>query len=348
MLFQKRQDFIAQRTGLVVGQAFTQEITREFHIESIFIRLTAVVNGAIATATADGLLGLLKRVQFQISDGSKTRNVIDCSGRALIERAYLDIGVLDRNTQIAKDQTAAATYTITYPIFFASPKISDPVGSAFLLPAPRFNQNPILSLTIASQADVDGHATPTFTMSSLACDILVNKRQVNVVNFPTVDHELIETTVAYASSAASQLYELQVPGSYLSLALRGYTSATARGDVSTAGGEFKLQVLGNVIRRFKLLDVQTENDFSVMPQAATGAGSFFTGLYDLDFLTDRVGQDAGELGSVLDANVLAGLGARLQLLQDIAGGANVQVKYLAHRAFGDLSALKLAVPAGKA
>lgn len=342
MLFQKRQDFVAQRTGVLIGAVLTQELTREFHCESIFIKLTAIVNGAIATATADGLLGLLKRVQLQISDGSRTRNFVDCSGRALIEYAYLALGVLDRGTWAAKDQTATATYTITYPIFAALPQISDPIGSAFLLPFPRFNSNPVLTLTIASQADIDSAATPTFTFSSLTVDILVNRRQVNIVDFPTLDHEFAESTVAYTASSAAQLYELQVPGSYTMIAMRAYTSATARGDVSTTGGEFKLQLLGNVIRRFHLLDIQQENDYSVAPQAATGAGSFFTGLYALDFLTDRLGQDAGELGSVLDANVLAGVGARIQLLQDIAGAANVQIKYLTHRVFGDLSQLKLA------
>lgn len=342
MLFQKRQDFLPQTTGVLIGGVVTKELTREFHIESIFIKLVAVVNGAIATATADGLLGLLKRVQLQISDGSRTRNVVDISGRALIEYAYLAIGVLDRGTWAAKDQTATATYTITYPIFFALPQISDPIGSAFLLPAPRFNQNPVLTMTIANQADVDAHATPTFTFSSLTIDVIVNRRQVNIVDFPTLDHEFAEASVAYSATLVSQLYELQVPGSYTMVALRAYTSATARGDVMIAGGEFKLQLLGNVIRRFQLANIQIENDYSVAPQAATGAGSFFTGLYALDFLTDRIGQDAGELGSVLDANVLAGLGARLQLLQDITGGSAVQIKYLTHRVFGDLSQLKLA------
>jgi hypothetical protein len=66
----------------------------------------------------------------------------------------------------------------------------------------------------------------------------------------------------------------------------------------------------------------------------------FTASYYLDFLTDKVGETGGDLGSVLDTNILQSSGARVQLLQDITGGATVQRKYVVHRIYGNLSALK--------
>lgn len=345
MLFQKRQDFVATRTGLVLGQTFTQELTREFHIEAVYIRLTAVCSANIATGTADGLQGLLKNVTVQVSDGSRTRNVVQTSGRALLELAREYVGTLDRDTEQSKDVTSTSgnTYTITYPIFFAHPQVSDPIGSLMLLPAPRFNSNPVITCTIASQADIDGSGTATFALTSLKADMVVVRRQVTIKGFPSIDTELVETTVAYGTSAANQTYDLQVPGYYTGILLRCYTSATARGDVSTAGGEFKLSLLGNVIRRFRLVDIQYENDYTQYPSViTTGVGSPYAGAYYLDFITDRVGQDANELGSLLNTNPLAGIGAKLQLIQDIAGGTNVQIKYLSSRIFGDLSQLQMA------
>lgn len=340
MLFQKKTDFLPSVTSAVLGGVYTKEITREFDIESIYIKITAVSSGNIATATADGLLGLLKTVQLSVSDGSRTRNVVNCSGRGLLELANQYLGGLDRNTWAAKDVTSTSgnTYVLTYPIFCSHPQIMDPVGSTMLLPAPRYNQNPVLTLTLASQADVDSNGTPTFACSSITIDVIVNRRVRTILDLPVYDWELVELTQAYGSTGNRQLYELQVPGFYTGILMRAYTSATARGDVSVTGGVFSLELLGNVIRRFRLADVQIENDMSIFAQAATGAGSYFTGAYYLDFLTDKLGQDVSDLGSVLDANVAAGSGARLQLLQDITGGAGVQIKYLSHRILGDISA----------
>lgn len=350
MLFQKRQDFTPARMITALGQSDSCEITREFHIESLILQLNFTSAANIATATADGLLGLLKRVVITIADGAATRSVVDCSGRGLLELHNQIVGNLDRNTLAAKDVTATGTnvYQINYPIWFALPQVADPVGSAFLLPAPRFNSNIIVTITIASQADIDSNGNPTFTVpTGFTWRVIVNRRQVNTINFGTFDTELAELSANYATTGANQLYEFQSLGSYTGILLRCYTSATARGDVSIANGVFTLQAVGSVLRRFRLTDLQCANDYSnpVAPAGCeTAAGgsvaSQFAGAYYMDFLTDRVG-DVSEMGSVLNTNPLAGSGARVQLLQDITGGAGVQIKYLTHRVFGDLSTLKL-------
>ena len=120
--------------------------------------------------------------------------------------------------------------------------------------------------------------------------------------------------------------------------LRDYSSLTSHATIETSGGENKLQLLGTVIRRFKVLDLQQENDRSVDLYPATWNNT--TGVYYMDFISDKSGESSPDLGSVLDANILAASGARLQLLQDITGGTNVKRNYLTHRVFGNLSALK--------
>lgn len=338
MLFQKRQDYTPSQSSLSLGQTVRFELTREFHIEAIMLKVDVTVSGVSATPSADKILDLIKRVKLTCSDGSRTRTPIDASGVALIELAKQWQGGLDRRTTLAIGGNSATTYNITIPIYFAHPQVTDPLGSVLLLPAPRFNNNPVLEVQIASQADMDTNAVPTFAVSALTARCVVIRRQVSKTNWPTFDTELVELEQAYPTTGNNQLYELQIPGSYTGILLRSYTSATARGDVMVANGEFKLQILGTVLRRFRLLDLQDENDASKFnPTAAQD----FVGSYYLDFLTDKSGSEVSDFGSVLDANVLAASGARVQLLQDITGGAGVKVKYLSHRIFGDLSKTKL-------
>lgn len=340
MLFSKRQDFTPTQSSLSLGQQVRWEITREFHIESISLVVSVTPSAAMATANADNIQNIVNRVQVQVSDGARTRNVVDCSGAGLLEYALQIQGGLDRTTaaNIGTNPSSGAKILV-YPIWFAHPQISDPVGSVLLLPAPRFNSNPSVIVTFSSQAQMDTNATPTFAVSALSAYLIIVRRQVNRPKFPVFDTELAEVEVSYSTTGNAQLYELQIPGSYTGILFRDYTSATARASIQVSGGENRLQLIGTNIRRFRMEDLQYENDQSVNLYPATWnniSGSFY-----LDFLTDKVGEASGDLGSVLDANILAASGSRVQLLQDITGGSNVKRKYLTHRIFGNLKDLKL-------
>jgi len=339
MLFPKRQDFTSTQTGLALGQTIRFELTREFHIEALYLMVVATPSAAMATANADALQAIVNRVQVQVSDGAQNRNVVDVSGPALLELALQWQGGLDRDTatNLGTNPSSGAK-TLVYPIWFAHPQLADPVGSVLLLPAPRFNSNPVVTVTFATQAQMDTNATPTFAVSALTARLVIIRRQVNRPKFPIFNTELAELEVSYATTGNAQLYELQIPGSYTGILLRDYTSATARGSIMTTGGENRLQLLGTVIRRWDNRDLALENDTSLRLYPATWnniSGSFY-----LDFLTDKVGEVSGDLGSVLDANILQASGSRLQLLQDITGGANVKRKYVTHRIFGNLKDLK--------
>lgn len=338
MLFPKRQDFLPTQNA-ALGGTLRFELTREFHIEAIFAVVTFTVTTGFATANADALQNIINRAQVQISDGARTRNVVDVSGPALLELANQWQGGLDRNTASFVGTSATGAKTLVYPIWFSHPQVSDPVGSLMLLPAPRFNTNPVVSLTIATQAQMDTNVSPTFAATAgVNVQLVVVRRQVTQPGWVTFDTELAEYSTSYPTTGNAQLYELQIPGSYTGIMLRDYTSASARGSIQTTGGENRLQLLGTVIRRFQVDHLQFENDYSIRLYPATWNN--FTGSYYLDFLTDKVGECSGDLGSVLDANILQASGARIQLLQDITGGAAVVRKYVAHRVFGDLKSVK--------
>jgi hypothetical protein len=341
MLFQRRVDFSAKQSSLALGSTITFNITREFHIESIFLRVKVTPSAAQATANADSLQAIVKKVQLQISDGARTRNVVDVSGPGLLEYAYEVAGGWDRDTSTNfGTNPSSGAKTFYYPIYCSHPQLEDPVGSVFLLPAPRYNSNPVLTVQFASQTDMDTNATPTFAVSAMEADIVINRRQVSRANWPTLDWELAEISNPFPATGNSQLYELQVPGSYTGILMRDYQGLSTRGTLETSGGENKLMLLGTAMRRFRCLDIQAENDVSARLWSSTWNNTTAGAVTYLDFISDKTGETSPDLGSVLDANILAASGARLQLFQDITGGTNYTRKYVTHRVFGNLTTLK--------
>jgi len=338
MLFPKRQDFTPTQSGLTLGSTVRFEMTREFHIEAVYLVVKPTVSAVMATDNADGIQNLVNRIQVSLSDGNQNRNVVDISGAAALELANQWQGGLDRLTAAQIGTDTADAKTLIYPIFFTHPQLSDPVGSVLLLPAPRLNTNPIVTVLFSTQSQMDIHATPTFAISAMSAYLIIIRRQVNRPKFPIFNTELSELEVAYPTTGNAQLYELQIPGSYTGILLRDYQSSALRGTIQIAAGENRLQLLGTVLRRFRVEDLALENDYSVRLYPATWNN--FAGSYYLDFLSDKNGEVSGDLGSVLDANILQASGSRIQLLQDITGGATVKRKFVTHRIFGNLKDLK--------
>lgn len=339
MLFQQKSDFLPTKTGVALGDTVSFEITREFPIESIIVKVVATPSAAMATANADNLQNIVQRVQLNVSDGAETRNVIDVTGAGLLEYHLNVFGGLDRNTaaNIGTNPSSGAK-TLYYPIWCSHPQLEDPAGSTLLLPVNRYSSNPVLKVVISTQAQMDTNATPTFAVSALTVTVIVIRRIVNRVNWPYLNWELAEISQAYATTGNAQLYEFQIPGSYTGILFRDYQGVSTRGFIETTGGENRLQMVGTLLRRFTMADLQALNDFSARLYPATWnqiAGSAY-----LDFLSDKTGETGPDMGSVMDANILAASGARVQFFQDITGGTNYKRSYLTHRVFGNLTPLK--------
>lgn len=330
MLFQKRQDF-SEYTGKALGDTFEHEISREFPIEKIVIRVTGTVGTAMTGPLADKLQGILNRATLTVADGARTRTVVDCSGAGLLEYA-VQVHGLDSATKIYLETNATGAFEFNYPIHFCLPCAADPLYSATILPVNRYNNNPKLKLKIASVAEMC--ASGLVLTGTLTIQVITFRRQVTVTDWPTWDTELSEFYNTTFSGAQRANIELPIPGAYTGLLIRGYTSTTARGDVLSATGEARLDLLGTTLRRFKLQHLLNENQASI-PWAE--ADTVIPGSYFLDFLTDNAGPDASDLGSVFQTSGLQTTGARPNLVMDIGGAYTV--KLLAHRIFGDLSPL---------
>lgn len=342
MLFPKRTDFTPTQTAATpfLGTTFRFELTREFHIEAIEVVINFTNTAVMATDNADLINALLNRVTMTVADGAQNRNVVDVSGAALLDLSLNWIGGLDAATAaLYRTDPAAASYTIRYPIWFAHPQISDPIGSTLLLPAPRYNTNPVVTVQIATQAQMDTNVAPTFALSALTCYLVVHRRQVNRADFPIFNTELQQIDTTYTSTGTAQRQELPIPGSYTGILLRDRTDGDTKGSIQTANGENRLQILGTVLRRFRVEDVLAENERSLRLNDTATWNNQVGNAY-LDFLTDKTGISAGDLGSVLDANMLQASGARVELIQDITSAGAATRQYITHRVFGNLKKLK--------
>ena len=332
MLFPKRQDYIIAGSAVALGTTLNVELSREFPIEKIVIQVTGTASVAMTTPLADGLQNILNRATLTVSDGAQQRTVVDVSGPGLLEYAA-QIHGLDRQTKSYINTNAAAAFEFNYPIFFCLPNTTDPIYSALLLPVNRFNQNPKLQIKISSLTEMcaSGFTVP----AGVTVRVRVYRRQVLQVNWPVWNADLIELTKTYSAAGVNQDFELPIPGAYTGILLRGYTSTTARGDITAASGEWKLQLLGTTLRRFNLTDLQYENDCSIASQAE--ADDKFTASYFMDFLTDSAGPDASDFGSLFDTAGLQTTGAKPMLTGDIGGAYTL--KAVIHRVYGNIAPL---------
>jgi hypothetical protein len=336
MLYPKRTNFTNKETGIALGSTKSFKLSRLWHLEALFVRVRFTVSTAANVLNADGLAAILKRVTLEVSHGSNTRTVVNVTGRGLLDWNHQVTGGNDKYFVANATANSTTTYTFYYPIWFVPPQIADPLGSAFLLPTPAFNDDPVLTLQFASAADVDV-GTGVFAISAMEADVITHRREV-LGELETLQTELVEDTEAFAASVTRHATKIATPGHYTGILIRGYTSTSARGDIMDSSGNFSLECLGTVIRRFRLLDEEVMNNQSVFAPNMTGMNA---GNYYLDFLSDKVGDSVLDLGSVLSTNSLAGTGAELQLIKDITGGAGVKMGLVKHRIFGDIAPFKL-------
>lgn len=339
MLYQSRPLRLEAKTGLALGANPTWEVPRDFPIEAIFLHVTLTPTAAAATLRADGHFNVVKRVQFTGNDGAQNRNIINATGPGLIEYGKNVQGAMDRNTlaDIGTNGTAAVRFMV--PVWFALPNVVDPVRSMLLLPAGVFTTNPILSVQLGTQADVDSNAAPTFAVAAgITIQPVVYRRQVDIKGQPYFNAEINEVSIPCAANGSQLIYNLPTPGAITGLLYRGFTAAATRGDVA-GGGTFNLEMAGTTVRPFTLIEQQVLNDLSVNHCQGVAATNF-SGQWFLDFLSDCPGHDTGDFGSSLDTNRISQAGVTPILKYDVTGaGAGVAFNLLYHRVFGDIRPL---------
>lgn len=311
------------------------------------VTVAGTITGAL-TYTTMGLIALLNTITLEVNDGSTNRYQTNSSGAALMRRAARILNGYDTATlsalganlnaaETASSGSSAGTYNICIPLLFKHPQISDPIGSATMLPLPRYNTNPKLTVIFDQlAAAISTNHGATLTIGSPY--VIQNFRQVDNIIFPTLDTQFQEKVVQITGTGANQNVYLDVPGNYTAIDIYSANSSGVGADIS--GGLWFLEILGQTLRSFNLSDVKRQEQFSMGNDSyySKGAGAYtdlFPGFYHLDFLHDGFGMEVGELGSLLNSNVLAGSGSLVQMQMNIGSTGSVSFAY--ERIMGDLS-----------
>lgn len=321
----------------------------------------------------DRLRGILKKATLFVQDGPEARQVVALSGAAMLEYSA-SVGLnLDRATlaTMVLDGTPATTTVaanmqnrITYRIPLVHPMLGEPLRTRCLLPVHTLNTDPLLQLDFANATD--------FTAVNHFSAVLVEVRLIQRLMPDSVTQgiiaaggfipfDLVETGYSIGSNLSGEQYwDLPLGGQYMNLLIRSYAnlaSTTITRDtidqVTTLGAESKWRLVSGqtTLEEFRMRDLQTQNDYSRVANSATQSSSpNFAGAVAantsfqpassviLDFLSDGL-ESANELGSLLDANIAANSGLKLQLTGFIVApsGGQHTLFVVGHRLMGNLT-----------
>lgn len=321
-------------------------------------------------AAVDNLLGIVKRVNLSVNDGIQPRSVVDYSGSGLLEYCVNSGMNLDRATlgvvSASQGATVAASlqFRITYRIPLVNPMIGEPLRTRMLLPVHTYPQDPILTVDFESSATMYSAGTIT----ALTCEVILIRRGMDSATNASIlksggyiPSDLIESPFSIGTGTSGEVrFAVPTPGSYLNLHLRQYKgganmSRDVIDAVTTINSEsrWRIESGGTYFREWRAKHVQIMNDFTRVANHVTQTYSpNFAGAvaantlyqpacsYMLDFLSDGVtGDSANELGSVLNCNLPAATGLKMEIIGSIASAAtNGHTLFIGgQRIFGDVS-----------
>ena len=379
----------------LLGTTQKWTIDRTWPIEEILIHVNFTIGTQLTLNTPaqaltpdmyDNILTLLQHINLTVNDGKQPRTVVDCSGAALLEYALrtglnVDMGTAEIMALAQLATFPAGNYTIVYRIPMVETWIGEPLRSRMYLPVHTYPQDPVLTLTYQTGANIytAGHITVIST------DIQLIRRQVTAASEAQlqknpgtnpngyIDFDLIETAFAVPLGTSSEArFALPIPGQYANLLFRHYLggAATTRKEIDSGGtfgseNRWRLESGSVVIRDWIWKHVRVLNEmngvrFPVLTLAGAqpligdmskdgvaANGSFPSGIgypyassVMLNFLiADLCGDNATELGSLLDCNTPANNGLKMEVIGTPASAATTAsyLYVMGRRYFGDLS-----------
>ena len=342
-LFQPIVEQLPQISGVTLGSTQRIVLPRDFAYEGFIVVVTPTVSAVAATIAPEGTFSLIKRVQLTANDGGQNRDLVNADGLSIVQRHLAYNGNIDTDTLTSFNNAFSTTgaKVMRIPHFFPPNELEDPARSLFLQNFPRFNNDPILTIQIGTQADIDTNGTPTFAISACTIRVICLKRFVTSDAWNFLKTDFITQEQAYTINAANQRYNIPIPGWHFSIGMRMYSSATALGDISQTDGLFRITALNVTERTIQATDLRGVNQYSIGADVAAGANGNQRALqntaYFFDYITDLTGASVTNLDTLLNSNPYVALGTQPQVVADINGSAGRKIVYMHDRCYGDIA-----------
>lgn len=364
-LYPMRQVEITSYQGTAdFSKKITFTLPRTFFGDSalLIVPITVATPDAAATFSTPGLLNAVNNLNLQISDGTSNRSQTYASGWSLVRKGIRVLDQLDTDTFLSTGAGLASlqsigtatkiptgTYNVVIPILWRTTQVSDPNGSATLLPLPRYNTDPTIVVSFGAVTDIVTSAVDTLVLSIGSPYIALLQREILNITFPVFDTQLADIQFAQTGAGSGIIQNMPVPGNYTFINLYAENGSRQGINPQTGVQPWILQYIGQTLRQFNLLDLKIQEQYTqgttYLPIAgqATLAGAVldpFQGVFHLNFLNDNFGAEAFEFGSTLNANTLSGTGSLVQIVQNFNAACNMTYTY--EQILGTISSLTLA------
>lgn len=361
----------------LLGTTQKFDLDNTWPIEEMMVFVDVVVNAQLTLAGVDNLAGIIKRINVSVNDNNQPRSIVDCSGVGLLEYCSLAGMNLDADTleviKLGQGTTVAAAmaFRLCYRVPFVHPAIGEPLRTRCLLPVHTWNQQPKVTIDFETGANMFSAGSLTLVQASYSLirrNITQDVTNTILNDGGFINFDLLETPYALPIGQAGEVrLDIPSPGSYLCMALRQYLGGatitrnpvdqTGKGDTVANGfaaeTRWRIESGGVVDHEWRWRHLRNLNDYSrplnSVVQASSpriggivAANTSFSPASSimLDFIDDGVpGGSVNELGSVLDLNIPARSGLKMQFIGNIASVATnaSQIFMVAHRLYGDLS-----------
>lgn len=215
-----------------LGQTFNFDINRDSVVDEVFIVLEGTITTAAATAAIEGLAALVQSVQVRgsMAGVGEIVPVSNASGPDLAELYQFQVGALVNETgQGALGSTGF--FRVIIPVRFAQQFWGNEIANRCTSLAAYAMSSLSLSITSATQAQVDTNASATFVLGTTVCwlrifqcfrdSVPANFMDTNIRTSIEVKENAAVTTQAPASDS------LPAGGDYSLILLRAFSAGGA-------------------------------------------------------------------------------------------------------------------------
>lgn len=233
-----RRQILRRNTQTMVlgGTSYSWDLQRMSVLRQCVIKLEAVIGTVAATPSIEGFSGAIKSVTLQGTKAGRNYNPVSLlSGRDLYEAYQAQVGTLPSVAALANQFTLASTgyVCVLIPINFDQPRF----GAQRYLCCPDMREMTDFNLTIttASQAELDVHTTPTLVFTSLTATVIQEQFDIDTIPKDFFSLDMLMGFKSYDTITTGQMeFQLPAGGNYAYIMARAFATANTRQNPATA------------------------------------------------------------------------------------------------------------------